>query len=173
MNCFKLIVFFLEPNWVGAMDNGILKEILYTNCWYKLDFFNCSNLVNYTVTTPIYGILSLNCHLHLFILTHIPLSWYHYLNGYNARWVQYCGSSSLINNFISLSLTLCAVLNQWNLKVGNTLQHRQRSILMVWNINRRLFSVLGKSVISQIISGGKNKRFPRITFSKSTCLKIN
>ncbi len=54
------------------------------------------------------------------------------------KWVQSCGSTSLIDNFIISNLTLCAVLNRWNPRVARTLQHRRRSILMFWNFNWRL-----------------------------------
>ncbi len=71
LNCFEFIVFPIEPNWVGEMHIGVLKEILYTNCWYKLDFSHFFGVLDYTVKIPIYYILSLNCHLPLCILTYI------------------------------------------------------------------------------------------------------
>ncbi len=72
------------------------KEILYTNCLYKVDFSNCSGIVDYTVTTPIHYILSWNGNLPLCILTHIVLSM---ING----WIIYC------SKWISI-IALCKIL---------------------------------------------------------------
>ncbi len=41
--------------------------------------------------------------------------------------------NSLIDNFNISNLTLCVVMNRWNLRVASTLQHRWRSNLIVWN----------------------------------------
>ncbi len=41
--------------------------------------------------------------------------------------------NTLMDNCNTSDLTLCTVMNQWNLRVASTLHHRQRSILIVWN----------------------------------------
>ncbi len=64
---------------------------------------------------------------------HMLLPWHYYLDVYNVREVQTCGLTSLFDIFNKSNLTLFTVLDWWNLRVANTLQHRWRSNLIVWN----------------------------------------
>ena len=63
----------------------------------------------------------------------VILPWHNDLAVYNARWVQTCRFDSLFGNIQKSNLTLCTVMNRWNLRVASTLHHRRRSILIVWN----------------------------------------
>ncbi len=63
----------------------------------------------------------------------VNLPWHYYLHVNNARWVQTCWFDSLFDNFNKSNLTLCTVMNWWNLRVASTLHHIWRSILIVWN----------------------------------------
>ncbi len=62
----------------------------------------------------------------------------YFLNAYSSKWVQSCGSTSLPDNFNISNPILRTMMNRSNLRVASTLQHRQKSTLMVWNFNWRL-----------------------------------
>ncbi len=61
---------------------------------------------------------------------------------YNARWVQICGSTSLIDNFNISNLILGTLMNRDNLSVTRTLQHRQGHIWIFEFINRNFSWVI-------------------------------
>ncbi len=48
---------------------------------------------------------------------------HYYLHVYNKRSVQTFGLTSCFDDFNKSNLTLCAVINQWNLRVAGILQH--------------------------------------------------
>ncbi len=80
---------------------------------------------------------------------HFLLPWHYHLDVCNARWVQTSGLTSLFNDVNKSNLTLCTVLNWWNLIVASTLQHRQMSNLIVWNC--QLKTVLVENLVYKTI----------------------
>ncbi len=66
-----MIAFPVEANEVRAMDIVVLKRKYYTPTpFVQMDFFNCSDVVDCTVTTQIYYMVGLICNLPLRILNH-------------------------------------------------------------------------------------------------------
>ncbi len=55
------------------------------------------------------------------------------LHVYNVRELQTCQLTHFFDDVNNSNLTFCTVLNWWNLRVASTLQHRQRSNLIVQN----------------------------------------
>ncbi len=92
----------------------------------------------------------------------------HFLTVYSSMWVQTCGSTSLLENFNPTNLKLGTVLNWDQQTVNENLTTQTRSNLMVLNYQWK--TALVESVISQIISQGRSKRFPRKALDKSTRL---
>ncbi len=69
-----MAVFPVEPIWLEQWILWYSKgNALYQWSLYKMDFSDYSGVVDYTVTTWIYYILSFNCNLPLCILAHIVL----------------------------------------------------------------------------------------------------
>ncbi len=65
-------MFSSEAKRVGAIDFVVLQRKYYKPTpFVQNEFLNCSDVVDYTVTTLIYYLLGLICHLPLHILNHI------------------------------------------------------------------------------------------------------
>ncbi len=91
---FEGVVFPVEANWVRAMDIVVLKRKYYIPTQFVQNgfflFSNCSGVVDYTVTTQINYMLSLNCNLPVCILNHIIISMIDVFIEYSFQMIQYC-----------------------------------------------------------------------------------
>ncbi len=71
----KMVIFPVEANLIRAMDIVVLKwKYFIPTPFVQVGFFNWSGVVDYTVATQIYYMLSLNGNLPLCIFNHKILS---------------------------------------------------------------------------------------------------
>ncbi len=122
-------------------------DVNFCSCWVGLMIFrNNQNIENIQKMKRI-------CLHQCSELIDLPFlfQWHYYWDDYNAMWVPICGLTSLFEHFNITNLTPCTVMNWWNLRLANTLQHRWRLNSIVWNC--QLKTVLVENFVNKTIWG--------------------